>query len=57
MENLLSSPSECLAACDQAPMMLVDDKVIGPVKEKDLDQILAEAKKALGIPLLWKSRR
>ena len=23
-------PSECLAACDRAPMMLVDDKVVGP---------------------------
>lgn len=33
-------PSECLAACDKAPMMLVDDKVVGPVKENDIDRIL-----------------
>ncbi len=37
--------SECLAACDRAPMMLVDDKVVGPVKETDIDSILEEAKK------------
>lgn len=43
-------PSECLAACDKAPMMLVDDKVVGPVKESDLDGILAEAKKGAGHP-------
>lgn len=43
-------PSECLAACDRAPMMLVDDKVIGPVKEEDLDRILEEAKKGAGHP-------
>ena len=42
--------SECLAACDKAPMMLVDDKVVGPVKENDLDQIFAEAKKSPGHP-------
>lgn len=41
-------PSECLAACDRAPMMLVDNKVVGPVKESDLDQILNEAKKGPG---------
>lgn len=33
-------PSECLAACDRAPMMLVDEEVIGPVQEGELDQIL-----------------
>lgn len=43
-------PSECLAACDRAPMMLVDDKVIGPVKEEELDQILSDAKKGPGHP-------
>ncbi len=36
--------SECLGACDRAPMMLVDEKVVGPVKDSDLDAILAEAK-------------
>ena len=43
-------PSECLAACDKAPMMLVDDRVIGPVQETDLDNILSEAKKSPGHP-------
>lgn len=43
-------PSECLAACDRAPMMLVDDKVVGPVQENDLDRILADAKKGPGHP-------
>ena len=40
--------SECLAACDRAPMILVDDQVLGPVKEYDLDQILSDAKKRPG---------
>jgi NADH-quinone oxidoreductase subunit E len=43
-------PSECLAACDRAPMMIVDDQVIGPIKEEELDQILANAKKRKGHP-------
>lgn len=37
-------PSECLAACDRAPMCIIDDKVVGPIKEDEIDQILAEAK-------------
>lgn len=37
-------PSECLAACDRAPMMLMDEKVVGPIKEEDLDKVLADAK-------------
>lgn len=41
-------PSECLAACDRAPMMLVDDKVVGPVVDTDLDKILDDAKKGHG---------
>lgn len=41
-------PSECLGACDRAPMMIVDDKVVGPVKEEDLDRILSEARKSSG---------
>lgn len=36
--------SECLAACDRAPMMLVNDQVVGPVREEDLDKILEDAK-------------
>jgi len=42
--------SECLAACDKAPMMLVDDKVVGPIQESDIDSILEEAKKGPGHP-------
>ncbi|MEI8365556.1 MAG: NADH-quinone oxidoreductase subunit NuoE [Parachlamydiaceae bacterium] len=42
--------AECLAACDKAPMMIVDDKVVGPVGTDDheLDKILDEAKKGRG---------
>lgn len=43
-------PSECLAACDLAPMMLVDEKVVGPVKIEEIDHILNEAKKGKGHP-------
>ncbi len=43
-------PSECLASCDLAPMMLVDDKVVGPVKPEDLEKILETAKKGPGHP-------
>jgi len=35
---------ECLAACDKAPMMLVDERVLGPVQESDLDMILDDTK-------------
>lgn len=42
--------SECLGACDKAPMMIVDDKVVGPVNTDDLDNILEEAKKGPGHP-------
>ncbi len=42
--------SECLAACDRAPMMLVDDKVVGPVQENELDHLLEEARKGPGHP-------
>lgn len=37
-------PSECLGACDLAPMMLVDEDVVGLIQEKELDQILNKAK-------------
>lgn len=43
-------PSECLAACDRAPMMIVDEKVVGPVKEEDLEAILDQAKQGPGHP-------
>lgn len=42
--------SECLAACDRAPMLLADDKVIGPVKESEIDAILENVKKGAGHP-------
>jgi NADH-quinone oxidoreductase subunit E len=38
-------PSECLAACDRAPMLLVDEEVVGPVQEHEIPQILANAKR------------
>lgn len=37
--------SECLAACDLAPMILADDQVFGPVKEEDVEKILEATKK------------
>lgn len=43
-------PSECLAACDRAPMMIVDDQVVGPIKEYEVGAILEEAKKSPGHP-------
>lgn len=42
--------SECLGACDRAPMMLVDDKIVGPIQESDIDRVLAEAKEGHGHP-------
>ncbi len=42
--------SECLAACDRAPMMIANDKVIGPIEEKDIDSIIEETKKMDGHP-------
>lgn len=41
-------PSECLAACDRAPMMLVDDEVVGPVPLDDVEKVLAKAKEKPG---------
>jgi NADH-quinone oxidoreductase subunit E len=37
-------PSECLAACDKAPMCIIDETVVGPIKEDEIDSILATAK-------------
>lgn len=42
--------SECLGACDLAPMMLVDERVVGPVQEDQVDKILREAKNGSGHP-------
>lgn len=41
-------PSECLGACDRAPMLIGDDKVYGPVALEDVDSVLAEIKKGAG---------
>lgn len=41
---------ECMGACDKAPMILVDDKVVGPVSIDQIDNILSEAKQAHGHP-------
>lgn len=46
--------SECLAACDLAPALLVDDKLVGPVQQEELDAILSAAKsnrRASAMPL------
>lgn len=43
-------PSECLGACNRAPMMLMDEKVVGPIQLGDLNQLLEEAKKGPGHP-------
>lgn len=32
--------TECLAACDKAPMILLDEQVIGPVLDSDIEKIL-----------------
>ncbi len=37
-------PSECLGACDRAPMMIIDDEVFGPVKPIEIDNLLEQAK-------------
>ncbi|KIC73098.1 NADH-quinone oxidoreductase subunit NuoE [Candidatus Protochlamydia amoebophila] len=40
--------SECLAACDKAPVMIVDDKVIGPVEITQIDDYIQKAKQSYG---------
>jgi NADH-quinone oxidoreductase subunit E len=42
--------SECLAACDRAPMALVDETVVGPIRKEEIDTILENAKKGKGHP-------
>jgi NADH-quinone oxidoreductase subunit E len=37
-------PSECLGACDRAPMMIVDEEVVGPVHLQNLDTLLDEVR-------------
>ncbi len=43
-------PSECLGACDRAPMWLVDDQVVGPVEADQIDAIIEGARKSAGHP-------
>lgn len=43
-------PSECLAACDRAPMLLADDQVVGPIKEEQIDEILSRLRQGAGHP-------
>lgn len=43
-------PSECLAACDRAPVMLIDKEIKGPLQPEDLHEVLTEAKKGPGHP-------
>lgn len=40
--------SECLGACDRAPVVHVDTALHGPVNESDLELILEEVKKSSG---------
>lgn len=42
--------SECLAACDKAPMILADDKVLGPINESEIDDLLSSVKNSPGHP-------
>ncbi len=41
-------PSECLGACDLAPVAIIDDLVVGCIKEEDVDRILEDALKGNG---------
>ena len=36
--------SECLCACEIAPMMQVDGKYVGPLDEKKIDEIISQLK-------------
>lgn len=42
--------AECLGACDKAPMMLADSRVIGPLKEEDFDTLIETIKTWPGNP-------
>lgn len=34
--------SSCIGMCDKAPAIMVDDKLVGPVKQEDIGKILSE---------------
>lgn len=38
-------PCECLGACDRAPVLLLDEELMGPVHAEDADNLLSEAAK------------
>jgi NADH-quinone oxidoreductase subunit E len=38
-------PTVCLGHCDQAPVMMLDDEIIGNLTEEKIEKILAEARK------------
>lgn len=38
-------PTVCLGHCDQSPVMMLDDEIIGHLTEDKIDQALAEATK------------
>jgi NADH-quinone oxidoreductase subunit E len=42
--------SECLGACDRAPMMLADAEVVGPIDPEKIEEILAKTKQGHGHP-------
>ena len=42
--NISLEEAECLCACENAPMMQVDDRYVGPLDEKKVDEILEKLK-------------
>lgn len=38
-------PSECLGACDKAPMILMDEDVVGPLNVDEIEPLLDKTKK------------
>ena len=48
--------SECLGACDRAPMMLVDDQVVGPIQENEIEALLSSARQKIGHPSPMENR-
>lgn len=43
-------PSECLAACDRAPAMIIDDTLIGPVTHDAVEGVLHTVSREHGHP-------
>jgi len=36
--------TSCIGMCDKAPAALINDKLVGPIKNKDVDKIIKELK-------------